>query len=148
MTRLEEIRRRRPRAASAVVAKTESFENAGPMDRREKQMVTWMVAQPGRSAERLHDLFATAEVKHPVLKRLAEAVYRIYQEKGVLASCDMLRESLNDPALDAWIMQAQAEVPDDETYERGLADIAAALILDRRRAEIAAAKRRSADDGR
>jgi len=145
LARIDELRRRRPRAASAVVANTESTESAGPMDRRERQIVTWLVTQPGRSAQRLQDLFPAAEVKHPMLRRLVEAVYRIYQEKGVLASCDALRESLNDPGLDAWIMQAQAEVPDDEAHERGLADIAAALIMDRRRAEIAAAKRRSTE---
>jgi DNA primase len=144
-TRIDELRKRRPRTAAAVAAKTETTESAGPMDRRERQIVTWMIANPGRSAQRLHDLFSAVEVKHPMLRRLVEAVYRIYQEKGVHASCDMLRESLNDPALDAWIMQAQAEVPDDETYEQGLADIAAALIMVRRRAEIAAAKRRSAE---
>jgi len=145
LDRLNEYRNQRRRPTAAAIGRASASEPQGKMDRRERQIVTWMVVNPGRSAERLKDLFPTAGVKHPMLRRLVEAVYGLYEQEGVGASCDALREMLNDPTLDAWIMQAQAEVTDEDAYERGLADIAAALIQDRRRAEIAAAKRRSTE---
>lgn len=114
-----------------------------PMSKTERHIVSWMVARPDRAAE-FRDIFPVSDILHIDLKSLAEACYALADEAGCSATVDRLRERINDPQLDALIIQFLDEVPTDERYERGLADIRASLFERRRRIARNAIRERAA----
>jgi DNA primase len=102
-----------------------------PMNRWERQVAQWLVSRPSRAGE-LREFLPTDAVLHPDLRTLVGACYALSDELGVRATVDALRERLNDPRLDALLVDFLEGVPDDDVYERGWADIKAQLQLKQR----------------
>jgi hypothetical protein len=139
-TRIEEIRRERrpkPKAPLTDAANAAPIEPAPEptMDRREIGVVQFIVARPGQASAALADVFPAATVRHPRLRRIVEAAYDLYKARGAETTTDELRETLNQPALDALVFDLAAAAPTDEAFAVGLAELQRTLAAERRRTD-------------
>ena len=118
------------------------------MDRREKQIVQLLVAQPGQ-ADQLRELFPVDQVQHPELRALTAACYAICDEQGAEADTQSLRHHLDDRRLDAYVIELCEGAPQGEGFAQALADVKASLAGRQRRELVGSVTRglaSSADD--
>jgi hypothetical protein len=64
---------------------------------------------------------------------LTDACQTLYRERGDAASVDGLREQLNDPGLDAFVVELCASAPSGEGFDQGIKDVKAGLAGSRQK---------------
>jgi DNA primase len=134
--RLAEIRKDgsgKPIAPRPLV--DESAPPTSAMNRRERELVQWLVCHLGRAGEIL-PLLGDESVRHPSLRRLAAAASALYTEVGASAEVERLRERLNDPHLEDLLFELTSTAPTGESLENWLESLKGALETQQRRSSV------------
>lgn len=120
----------------------EEVGRARPFPPREKQIAELLVAMPSR-ARGLSDRVDAESITDPRLRVIVEACYRLQGELGDGATTDALRERLDDPRLDALVLELLESSPTGEAYDRGFQDVCRKLDEERQREEVVSLARLS-----
>jgi DNA primase len=113
---------------------------AGPMPLREKLIVELLVVMPAQ-AGRISQLHSAEAFGHLDARSIAEACFRVHEELGESATTEGIRERLNDPRLDALVLELVESAPKGEAFQRSLDEVCQTLEENRRRRDLAEAAR-------
>jgi DNA primase len=145
--RIDELRKSRGKPRSVNLTPQSDKDSANqPMDRRTRMIVQWIVAQPGVAVERLGDLLEPDELKHAGARKIVLEAFQLVRELGRSATCDQLRERMNDPIWDQLIVDLLERVPNGTEYEAGLTEIAATLVAERNKRVASSARQQLSAD--
>lgn len=115
-----------------VVSTQESIAAPAPMIRRDRELVQWMIHEPGKLGE-LEGLIEPERIQHNLLRRLAQVVVRAYAQWGADLNHQRLVELIDDPELLALHGELKGSIDRDLDFAQWRQNIKQCLEIDRRR---------------